>query len=274
MAWLVTGGAGYIGAHVVRALQRAGMDCVVLDDLSSGRATNLPAGVPFVRGGVEQLELVDKVVRGYRVTGCIHLAGTLMAGFSSERPLAAYDSITGGFRTLLTVLTAHRVDRVVYSSTAAVYGPPETSTVTEGAPTAPTTSYGRTKLIGEWMLQDLERATGLRHTSLRSVNVMGSATPAIADVNPYHLLPRVFDDLRSGRVPHIHGADFPTPTAPRCATSCLPPTWPPRTWPPRGGSTRASRWSPPTTSAPAPAGRCAASWRRSPAPRASASSPR
>jgi UDP-glucose 4-epimerase len=103
------------------------------------------------------------------------------------------------------------VDRIVFSSSAAVYGTPDVDLVTEDTPCAPESPYGETKLIGEWLLRDQEVATGLRHTSLRYFNVVGSGDPAVYDASPHNLFPLVFDALVAGRTPVINGNDYPTP---------------------------------------------------------------
>jgi UDP-glucose 4-epimerase len=210
MTWLVTGGAGYIGAHVVRALKDAGMESVVLDDLSSGRESFLPPEVPFVRGSILDGERVLETLERHHVTGVIHVAGYKYAGVSVQRPLHTYEQNVTGTATLLAAMQEHGVDRIVFSSSAAVYGTPDVELVTEDTPKNPQSPYGESKLIGEWLLRDQAVAAGLRHTSLRYFNVVGSGTPAIFDASPHNLFPLVFDALVDGRVPQINGNDYPT----------------------------------------------------------------
>src|SRR6478735_2076096 len=116
MTWLVTGGAGYIGAHVVRALTAAGLDPVVLDALSSGHAAFVPEDVPFVRGSILQRDLVEQTLRQYEVTGVIHVAGYKYAGISVKRPLHTYEQNVEGTRVVLAAMAAAGVDKLVFSS--------------------------------------------------------------------------------------------------------------------------------------------------------------
>ncbi len=211
MTWLVTGGAGYIGAHVVRALQGAGMQPVVLDDLSSGHENFVPDGVPFVRGTILDGELIVEAIDRHGVTGVIHVAGFKYAGVSVQRPLHTYEQNVTGTTTLLAAMQEHGVNRIVFSSSAAVYGTPDTDLVTEDTAKNPQSPYGESKLIGEWLLRDQAVATGLCHTSLRYFNVVGSGDPAVHDTSPHNLFPLVFDALVDGRTPRINGNDYPTP---------------------------------------------------------------
>ena len=211
MTWLVTGGAGYIGAHVVRALLGAGHDVVVVDDLSSGHHEFLPPGTPFAAGSILDGGMLLRTLRDHEVRGVIHLAGFKYAGVSVERPLHTYEQNVDGTSVLLAAMQEAGVDRIVFSSSAAVYGTPDVDLVTEQTPAAPQSPYGETKLIGEWLMRDQEIATGLRHTSLRYFNVVGSGSPEIADTSPYNLFPLVFTALAEGRAPAIFGDDYPTP---------------------------------------------------------------
>ncbi|MDO9395131.1 MAG: UDP-glucose 4-epimerase GalE [Herbiconiux sp.] len=210
MTWLVTGGAGYIGAHVVQALGEAGLDAVVLDDLSSGHADFVPAAVPFVRGSILDGDLVERALREHAVTGVIHVAGYKYAGVSVQRPLHTYAQNVTGTAVLLERLQAVGVDRLVFSSSAAVYGTPDTLLVTEDTPKAPESPYGESKLIGEWLLRDQAVAAGLRATALRYFNVVGSGSPALYDSSPHNLFPLVFEALAAGRTPRINGDDYDT----------------------------------------------------------------
>jgi UDP-glucose 4-epimerase len=112
---------------------------------------------------------------------------------------------------LLAAMEEHGIDRIVFSSSAAVYGTPDVELVTEATPKNPQSPYGESKLIGEWLIADQAVATGLRHTSLRYFNVVGSGDPAVYDSSPHNLFPLVFDALVDGRVPQINGNDYPTP---------------------------------------------------------------
>lgn len=211
MTWLVTGGAGYIGAHVARALLEADMGCVVLDDLSSGHESFVPAGTPFVRGSILDGGLVERTLEDHQVTGIIHLAGFKYAGVSVQRPLHTYEQNVTGFARLLAAAVDRGIDRVVFSSSAAVFGTPDVDLVTEETAKNPQSPYGESKLIGEWLLRDLAVSNGLRHTSLRYFNVVGSGDPAVYDTSPHNLFPLVFDALVDGRTPRINGDDYPTP---------------------------------------------------------------
>lgn len=211
MTWLVTGGAGYIGAHVVRALTYAGLEPVVVDDLSSGFAEFVPEGVPFVRGSILDKDLLVTTMAEHSVTGVIHVAGYKYAGVSVQRPLHTYEQNVTGTAVLLEAMQIGGVDRIVFSSSAAVYGTPPGELVTEDTPKNPQSPYGESKLIGEWLLRDQAIATGLRHTSLRYFNVVGSGDPAIYDTSPHNLFPLVFEALVEGRTPRINGDDYPTP---------------------------------------------------------------
>ena len=211
MSWMVTGGAGYIGAHVVRAFAEQGIDTVVVDDLSSGRHDFLPAGTPFVQGTILDGPQLEATIARYDVQGVVHLAGFKYAGVSVTRPLHTYQQNVTGTATLLAAMEATGVERIVFSSSAAVYGTPDVDLVTEDTPQHPESPYGESKLIGEWLLADQGRAVGLRHTSLRYFNVVGSGTTQVFDPSPHNLFPLVFDALLEGRTPRINGGDYPTP---------------------------------------------------------------
>ncbi|BDZ45977.1 UDP-glucose 4-epimerase GalE [Naasia aerilata] len=211
MAWLVTGGAGYIGSHVVRAFTEAGIPAVVLDDLSSGIRGFVREDVPLVRGSILDGMLLERAFEEHDVTGVVHLAGFKYAGVSVQRPLHTYLQNVTGTATLLGVMSDRSVDRIVFSSSAAVFGTPDVDLVTEATPTRPESPYGESKLIGEWLLRDQERAVGLRHTSLRYFNVVGSGYPDLYDASPHNLFPLVFDALLDGRTPRINGTDYATP---------------------------------------------------------------
>ncbi len=211
MTWLVTGGAGYIGAHVLRAFRDAGIDVVCLDDLSSGHRDFVPAEVTFVEASILDRDAVQRALDEHGVTGVVHVAGYKYAGVSVQRPLHTYQQNVTGTVVLLEAMQALDIDQVVFSSSAATFGTPDTDLVTEDSPTAPESPYGESKLIGEWLLRDQARACGLRHTSLRYFNVVGSGTDEVYDSSPHNLFPLVIEALLEGRTPRINGDDYPTP---------------------------------------------------------------
>lgn len=211
MTWLVTGGAGYIGSHVVRALLAAGLPAVVIDDLSSGHEEFIPPGVPFVRGSILDRPLVERVLVDHRIAGVVHIAAFKYAGESVQRPLHTYQQNVTGTTILLAAMQERGVNRIVFSSSAAVYGTPTTELVTEKTAKAPQSPYGESKLIAEWLLRDQQVAIGLRHTSLRYFNVVGSGYPDLCDTSPHNLFPLVIEALLEGRTPRINGDDYETP---------------------------------------------------------------
>lgn len=211
MTWLVTGAAGYIGSHVLRAFRTAGIDVVALDSLASGHREFVPADVPFVEASVVDTDRVRATLAEHAVVGVVHLAGFKYAGVSVEKPLLTYQQNVTGTLNLLRAMADTGVDAIVFSSSAGTYGTPDVEQVTEQTPTLPESPYGESKLIGEWILRDQARANGLRHTSLRYFNVVGSGSPELYDSSPHNLLPKVFDALLAGRTPQINGGDYPTP---------------------------------------------------------------
>jgi UDP-glucose 4-epimerase len=211
MTWLITGGAGYIGAHVVRAMQAQGLSVVVLDDLSSGHRAFVPESTPFVHGSVVDPATVRAALADHHCTGAIHLAGFKYAGVSVQRPLHTYEQNVTGAQVLLAAMTDLGVRQLVFSSSAGVYGTPAGDLVTEDTPGHPESPYGETKLITEWLIRDVGRVTDLRHTSLRYFNVVGSGWPDLYDTSPHNLFPLVLKALTEGRTPVVRGADYPTP---------------------------------------------------------------
>ncbi len=211
MTWLVTGGAGYIGSHVVSALLEAGIEPVVIDSLSSGHREFVPDGVPFVHGSILDAELVAETLTAHDVAGVIHLAGFKYAGVSVQEPLLTYEQNVTGTAVLLGAMERAGVDKLVFSSSAATYGTPAGDVVTEATATNPESPYGESKLIGEWLIRDQGRARGLQHTSLRYFNVVGSGSPELYDTSPHNLFPLVLRALTSGQTPRIYGTDYNTP---------------------------------------------------------------
>ncbi|MEV6751430.1 UDP-glucose 4-epimerase GalE [Streptomyces sp. NPDC051214] len=212
MTWMITGGAGYIGAHVVRALAGAGERVVVLDDVSAGVPERLPADIPLIRGSSLDGELLRRVFAEHEVTGVVHLAARKQVGESVEQPLRYYRENLGGLVTLLDAVAEAGIKRFVFSSSAAVYGnPPDVDLVTESTPCVPINPYGETKLAGEWLVRAAGRAHGIATVCLRYFNVAGAATPELADTGVYNVIPMVFDRLTRDESPRIFGADHPTP---------------------------------------------------------------
>lgn len=204
---MVTGGAGYIGAHVARRLLESGREVVVVDDLSTGFRSFVPGAAEFVEASLADLgpETFDGV------DGVVHLAALKYAGVSVDEPLQFYRNNVEGMRALLDAMVAAGVDRLVYSSSSSVYGTPSDEHVVESSALRPESPYGETKLIGEWLTAAVARAHGLRHTSLRYFNVVGSGYDDVYDASPHNLFPLVFRALDSGVAPKVNGTDYPTP---------------------------------------------------------------
>jgi UDP-glucose 4-epimerase len=211
VTWLLTGGAGYIGSHVVAAMLAADESVVVLDDMSAGIRARVPEAVPLVEASVLDTDAVRQALRAYDVTGVIHLAARKAVGESVERPTYYYRENVGGFESLLTAMLAEGVDRMVFSSSAAVYGMPDIDVVTEDCPPVPINPYGETKLAGEWLLRAVGATSAMRWVALRYFNVAGAADSVLRDTVGANLIPLVFRALDEGRSPQIFGDDYPTP---------------------------------------------------------------
>ncbi|WP_189772308.1 UDP-glucose 4-epimerase GalE [Streptomyces tauricus] len=211
MTWLITGGAGYIGAHVARAMAEAGERVLVLDDLSAGVPARLPDGIPLVQGSSLDGELLKRVLAEHAVTGVVHLAARKQVGESVAQPTRYYQENVGGLATLLDAVAGAGVRRFLFSSSAAVYGNPDVDLITEDTPRAPLSPYGETKLAGEWLVRAAGRAHGIDTVCLRYFNVAGAAAPELADTGVFNVVPMVFDRLTRDEAPRIFGDDYPTP---------------------------------------------------------------
>jgi UDP-glucose 4-epimerase len=211
----VTGGAGYIGSHMVRVLLREGHGVVVVDDLSAGHAESLPPGVPFVRADVRDAAAVRGALRDHQVEAVFHFASRIQVGESVVDPNLYWRDNLGAAIALLDTVLAAGVPRFILSSTAAVYGDPIRVPIDEEHPTVPVNPYGETKLAVERMLADYGRAYGLSYAALRYFNAAGADVAAgIGEGHEpeTHLIPIVLE-AALGKRPHvtIFGDDWDTP---------------------------------------------------------------
>jgi UDP-glucose 4-epimerase len=211
---LVTGGAGYIGSHVVLQLRERGEQVVVLDSLVTGFRQAV-LDVPLVVGDVGDRELVGRVLREHRIDTVMHFAAHTIVPESVRNPLKYYGNNTCSTRSLLQSCAEHGVKNFVFSSTAAVYGILESGYASEETPTAPINPYGTSKLMSEWMLRDLSFATDLRHVILRYFNVAGSDPVGRIGQSTREatLLIKVAAEVVAGKRPGLSmfGTDYPTP---------------------------------------------------------------
>ncbi|MCL2467061.1 MAG: UDP-glucose 4-epimerase GalE [Micrococcales bacterium] len=213
MAVLVTGGAGYIGAHLVRLLTQAGSEVVVVDDLSTGTVGRV-GDVPLVRLDLADPAAIPDLVttlRTYEVDEVFHFAARKNVPESFRRPTWYARQNVGGLTNLLDAMHEARVTRIVFSSTAAVYGAPRGAQVHEADPTEPVNPYGWTKLTGEWLVRDAAAAWGLCGVALRYFNVAGAGWPDLGDLQVANLVTMVLDRITRGEPPAVFGTDYPTP---------------------------------------------------------------
>jgi UDP-glucose 4-epimerase len=211
---LVTGGAGYIGSHVVRQLGEAGEKIVVIDNLERGFRQAVTAG-ELVVGDVGDFERVSRLLADHRVDTVMHFAAHTIVPESVAQPLKYYGNNTCATRSLLQACLENDVKHFVFSSTAAVYGMPERGYADEDSPTRPINAYGTSKLMSEWMLRDVAAASGLRYVALRYFNVAGSdpAGRIGQATQGATLLTKVACEAMVGKRPHVSvfGSDYPTP---------------------------------------------------------------
>ena len=211
---LVTGGAGYIGSHVVRQLGAAGEDIVTLDNLCTGFEEAVTSG-ELVIGDTGDANLLEHLFSEHEIDTVMHFAAHTIVPESVADPLKYYRNNTASSRTLLEAAARHGVRNVVFSSTAAVYGTPDDGKASEDSETQPINPYGTSKLMTEWMLRDLAAAGGPRYVALRYFNVAGcEPTGTIGQSTPKAtLLVKVACEAATGRRPgvSIYGTDYPTP---------------------------------------------------------------
>ncbi|MBV8567233.1 MAG: UDP-glucose 4-epimerase GalE [Methylobacteriaceae bacterium] len=220
MSVLVTGGAGYIGSHMVLALIDAGEPVAVLDNLSTGFRWAVPKGAELIVGDAGDEVLVERIIAEKHIDAIIHFAARMVVPESITDPLGYYLNNTSKARNLIASAVAGGVRHFIFSSTAAVYGEAKVNPVSEDEPTAPVSPYGRSKLMVEWMLEDAGRAHDLRSVVLRYFNVAGAdpqGRSGQSTANATHLI-KVAVQAALGRRPHldVFGADYPTPDG-----SCL-----------------------------------------------------
>jgi UDP-glucose 4-epimerase len=215
MSILVTGGAGYIGSHAVIDLLSAGEEVVVLDNLSTGFDWAVQDAARLYTGDIADTALVDRILRDHAVEGVIHFAGSIVVPESVSDPLKYYLNNTAKSRSLIESCVADGVRHFIFSSTAAVYGMLEVSPATEAAVLNPMSPYGRSKLMTEWMLQDVAAAHDLTYAALRYFNVAGAdpeGRVGQSTANATHLI-KVACQTALGQRPYLEvfGDDYPTP---------------------------------------------------------------
>ncbi|MDO5747315.1 MAG: UDP-glucose 4-epimerase GalE [Actinomycetaceae bacterium] len=213
MSILVAGGAGYIGAHVVHDLLDRGEEVVVVDDLSYGDASRIRDAKLVeldVAADGAQRELFNTMV-DEDVSAVIHFAARKQVGESVEKPMWYYQQNVGGLANMMSAMRDANVGNMIFSSSAAVYGIPPVSVVEEDIVKTPINPYGETKLIGEWMMADCERAFGLRWIGLRYFNVAGAGSNDLGDPAILNLVPMVLDKVEKGEPAMIFGTDYDTP---------------------------------------------------------------
>ena len=215
MTVLVTGGAGYIGSHMVLELLDAAEKVVVLDDLSTGFASAVPKLAKFIKGDVGDKDIVSRILIDEKIEAIMHFAAKTVVPESVSDPLAYYLNNTAKARSLIECAVEAGVKNFIFSSTAAVYGDPEQNPVTEDAAVKPLSPYGRSKLVVEWMLADSAMAHDLRYVVLRYFNVAGAHTQGRAGQstrNATHLIKVAVQaalGLRAGM--EVFGLDYQTP---------------------------------------------------------------
>jgi UDP-glucose 4-epimerase len=213
MKILVVGGAGYIGSHMVKALLDADFEVLVLDNLSTGYR-ELVTGGTLVQGSLGDRDLLHALFQSHSIDAVMHFAAFSLVGESVQNPLIYYRNNIAETLSLIEAMVSHRVERFIFSSTAAVYGEPKQTPIAEDHPRQPTNPYGTSKLSVERILEDCDRAYGLRFISLRYFNAAGAdASGTIGEMhNPEtHLIPLVLKSALSQEPVRIFGTDYPTP---------------------------------------------------------------
>jgi UDP-glucose 4-epimerase len=214
VTWLITGGAGYIGAHVVDGTLASGREVVVLDDLSSGIAARLNPRTPLIQTSLQNVPEINRIFEDADITGVVHLAAKKRVGESVERPDYYWHENVVGLQNLLLAMKQHGVKNFVFSSSASVYGQPDMppgTLITEQTPCSPINPYGETKLEGELLSKAMADSDGLKVAALRYFNVAGAGRPDLGDQYIFNLVPIVLDALDRGEQPIVFGNDYDTP---------------------------------------------------------------
>lgn len=211
---LVTGGAGYIGSHAVRALVDGGHAVVVLDNLSAGHASAVPSEVPLVRAGMHDTATVKQALVDHRIDAVMHFAAWLDVGASVADPLGYYDNNVTGTLSVLRAMRDAGVSQFIFSSTCATYGEPDRVPMDETLDQRPINAYGQSKLAIEHALPHIERAHGIRWIALRYFNAAGAHPDGTIGEHhdpEIHLIPRAIEAATGGRPLKVFGEDYPTP---------------------------------------------------------------
>lgn len=211
MNLLLTGGAGYIGAHVAALAEREGHTVTIVDDLSTGVAKRIVSPVITINlAASDAVEKLSTLMRETKFDAVIHLAARKQVGQSVEIPEQYFLDNIGGLANLLLAMRQENVKKLVFSSSAATYGMPTLDLVNEDYPGVPINPYGQTKLVGEWMVQNAAN-WGLKGVNLRYFNVAGAESKRLADTAELNLIPIAIAQLKRGEQPIVFGTDYPTP---------------------------------------------------------------
>lgn len=210
---LIVGGAGYIGSHIVSELKESCHKIYVYDNLSTGNLDAVPEDIHFFEGDIRDGDFLRHIMQEYHIDAVMHFAACSLVGESMQHPDKYYNNNILGTLSLLNAMRSAQVDKIIFSSTAAVYGQPEKMPITEDTPCCPTNVYGRTKLAIEWALADYAHAYGLKFVVLRYFNAAGAGLDAsIGEAHPVetHLIPLIFDALQGKKSLKVFGDDYPT----------------------------------------------------------------
>jgi UDP-glucose 4-epimerase len=210
MKWLITGGAGYIGAHIVRAMIDDGKEVIVLNDESTGNRQKLPTGIDFVHGEICDEKILQSIFEEHDIVGVIHLAAKKSVSESLLNPELYYDVNVEGTRQLLKAAATASIRYFIFSSTAAVYGEPYQTVMTENSPTEPISIYGKSKLLAEEIVLKYAMQCGFKSCSLRYFNVGGAASLHLVRNHAANLLPIILENISNSVSPKIYGDDYST----------------------------------------------------------------